>query len=163
MKMLQINMQILLQAISSYHQVIFIELFLNKECSFGWFFLSLTSTLRNLKPRHRSRLPSTAHIALFAIYLEFSIGTAFLSLTKALLTACTLLRSLAFLLATTWGGFSLWGTCLYLELFSRDGRSSSAAAETRSKVQGCIFFQCVDYEEGLVPYYWRGIVGDYLF
>lgn len=56
------------------------------------------------------------------------MGTAFLSLKKALLTACTLLLSLAFLLATTWGGLSLCGTCLYpplfLQFFSLRGRVS---------------------------------------
>lgn len=45
------------------------------------------------------------------------MGTAFLSLRNALLTAWTRLRSLAFLLATTCGGLSLWGTCLYPPLF----------------------------------------------
>ena len=46
----------------------------------------------------------------------FSNGIVFRSLTNAKLTAWTLRRSLAFLLATRWAGFSQWGTCLY-ELF----------------------------------------------
>lgn len=50
-------------------------------------------------------------------YLTFCIGIAFLNLTKAPLTACTRLLSLAFLLATTCGGLSLCGTCLYAFFF----------------------------------------------
>ncbi len=47
------------------------------------------------------------------LFALFSNGMAFLSLTKARFTACTRLRSRAFLLATKWGGFSECGTCLY--------------------------------------------------
>ena len=39
----------------------------------------------------------------------------FLSFINALLTFCTRRLSRAFRRATTWGGLSLWGICLYLE------------------------------------------------
>lgn len=163
--MLQINMQILQQAISSYHLAIFIGVCTallscfrtrNAEDLDKFFFYTLWTPCETWYPSApppsaiEQSQRSHSSFALFAVYLEFSIGTAFRSLTKAPLTACTLLLSLAFLLATTWGGFSLCGTCLYLELFSFFSRSGRSAAETRSNVQGYIFFSVV--EEGLVPH-----------
>ena len=53
----------------------------------------------------------------FMLPALFSKGIVFLSLTKAVLTAWTLRRSLAFLFSTTWTGLSACGTCLYPDLF----------------------------------------------
>lgn len=84
------------------------------------FILSVDAASSCSRSRCRAAIYSMAFCSVFTLdrrFERFSIGTHLRSLANWPLTACTLRRSRAFRRATRWGGFSRWGTCLYVDVF----------------------------------------------